>query len=133
VIALQNRLNDFKKDAPMLISEAESLVDFVWTIDGYAVIPSIQTENQLFHYAHTARPKSITWAKLTQADFKNAEAEYYRIYDGKPVWSYFTPDLELNKVEIFSTMIGMISLWLSRTFGKTLSDENINDYYLRRY
>jgi hypothetical protein len=133
VIALENRLADFKSEAPKRISEAESLADFVWTIDGYAVIPSFHSETQLFYYAHTARPKSITWSKLTQADFKNAESEHYRGYDGVPKWAYFTPESEHEKIKNFSTMLGMMSIWLSRTFGKALVEENIYEYYLRRY
>lgn len=133
VIALENRLTDFKTEVPNQICEAKSLVDFVWTIDGNAVIPCLCSETQLFYYAHTARPKSVTWSKLTQADFKDAESEHYRRYDGVPKWAYFTPETENEKVKNFSTMLGMISVWLSRTFGKTLGEENIYEYYLRRY
>jgi len=133
VIALENRLTDFKNEAPKQISEAESLADFVWTIDGYAVIPCLRSETQLSYYAHTARPKSVTWSKLTEADFKDAESEHYKSYGGTPKWAYFTPESEQEKVKNFSTMLGMMSVWLSRTFGKTLRDENVYEYYLRRY
>lgn len=131
VIALKNKLDDFENEVSKQISEAESLVDFVWTIDGYAIIPSLFDGTQLLYYAHTARPKSITWTKLTQADFNSAESEYYRVYHGEPKWAYFTP--ENDKGKNFSTMLGMISIWLSRIFGRTLREENINEYYLRRY
>lgn len=136
VIALKNKcdkLVDFKSEVPKQVSEAESLVDFVWTLDGYAILPSITTGDQLLYYAHTARPKSTTWSKLTQADFKNAESEYYRNYDGNPVWAYLVPESENEKVKNFSIMVGMISIWLSRIFGKTLQEDSINEYYFRHY
>lgn len=133
VIALQNKLTDFKTEVCKQVSDADSLVDFVWTIDGYAIIPSLYNGTQLLYYSHTARPKSITWAKLTQADFMSAESEYYRGYDGEPKWAYFIPELEDDKVKNFSTMLGMMSIWLSRIFGRPLREESISEYYLRRY
>lgn len=134
-LTLENKLkNNFKNYVSNRVSQTESLVDFVWTIDGYAIIPSFLKGKQHLYYTHTARPKSITWAKLTQADFNNAESEYYRIYDdGEPQWADLTLKSEDDKVKNFSTMLGMISIWLSRIFGTTLQETSINDYYLRRY
>jgi hypothetical protein len=133
VIALENRINNFHIEVPTTVHQTDSLVDFVWTIDGYALIPGFYYNNQFVYYSHTARPKNATWGKLRQADFKDSESEYYKMYDSEPIWLPLTPTSEQEKVNNFSKMLGMISILLSRTFGDISKEERINEYYLRRY
>jgi hypothetical protein len=131
VIALENRIENFEFEVVNRVTEADSLVDFVWTIDGNAIVPGFRSGRQLLHYAHTARPKTATWSNFTEYDFKNAKSEYYRLYEGNPTWICLTPGPDMEKVEVFSKMLGLISMWLSRTFGRPLKEDSINDYYLR--
>jgi len=71
VIALKNEMNDLNETAS-LVTTTDSLIDFVWTLDGHALVPNFQDGDQTWFYTHTARPETRTWGKLGSDDFRNA-------------------------------------------------------------
>jgi hypothetical protein len=131
VVALTSGMNDFGKEVSELISEKNSIVDFVWTLDGFALVPSFQTDaNTLLYYTHTARPETKSWSHLTCNDFKTTESEFYRSFSGKPIWSLMEPSIEQTREAVFAKVIGLMSLTISRVFPTSMAEQQITEYYL---
>lgn len=134
IIALKSGFDNFGEEVSNAITEANSLVDFVWTLDGYAVTTSFVDgfTNQLLHYTHSARPVTKTWNALTPQDFANAPSEFYKVFKGVPKWSFSRPDPTFSKEAVFAQMIGLLSLTMSRIYTKALQEEQISAYYLTK-
>jgi hypothetical protein len=130
VVALQNALTNFNEVA-MAITEGNSLVDFVWTLDGCSLLPSFIDGENLFYYTHTARPKTATWAKLTLNDFAGTPSPFYRAFSGRPAWNSLSPAAGIDRAGVFAKIIGIVSLMISRVCSRTLDEGQINEYYLR--
>ena len=86
VIALRNEMFDMA-EVIRSINASDSLVDFVWTLDGHAILPGIQNpgERDFYYYAH-ARPETRTWEKLGPSDFQSASSPFYQMFSGPPRW-----------------------------------------------
>jgi hypothetical protein len=136
VIALKNEMNDLNETAS-LVTTTDSLIDFVWTFDGHALVPKFQDGDQTWFYTHTARPETRTWGKLGSDDFRNAGSPFYEAFPGRPIWGYLRPAVDpssgegLGPAGVFARIIGILSLMLSRVCCRPLQEEQINDYYLR--
>ena len=131
VVALTSGMSDFGREVYELIVEKKSLVDFVWTLDGFALVPSIQTgPSTLLHYTHTARPDTKSWSLLTEADFKAAASDFYRSFSGTPIWMLLAPGEGQSREAVFAKVIGLISLTISRIFPAGMREQQISEYYL---
>ncbi len=132
VISLQKGDINFRSDVSNLIGQSDSSVDFVWSMDGSAIIPAMKSETDQLFYSHTARPQSGDWKKIHPSLFKNATSEYYSLYvDRNPCWEPLTKEDGLSRATVFSKMVGIISLMLSRVVATPLAEGHINAYYLR--
>lgn len=132
VIALQNRLSAFLKESVESVTNSNSLIDFLWALDGHALLPAFESAEGLFYFSHTARPATRTWLCFTAQDFQQTESEFYKIFAGRPIWSCLTkPDSGLERAEVFGKVLGVVSLMLSRVFARPLQETQINEYYLR--
>lgn len=131
VVAMKSEISDFVNEVSAMIDREESLVDFVWTMDGHALVPGFRTaDGRLDLYTHTARPQTKTWTALTHADFANAASEFYQQFPGDPVWEPMTIDTPFSKEAVFARMIGLLSLTLSRIFPGRIQEQQVTDYYL---
>lgn len=131
IIALQNKLDNFASDAINLIKETNSCIDFVWTLDGFSLIPGfVNSEQQVLYYPHTARPRTVEWSSLEQSDFRHKNPFYSLFENAAPTWVPLTTSNDFSSVQVFTKLIGYLSLVMSKiTTGKI--DENlINQYYL---
>jgi hypothetical protein len=139
VIALRSDVKDMTevRDA---ITGSDSLVDFVWTLDGHALLPGIQNlgEANFYFYTHTARPETRTWAKLATSDFQSASSPFYRMFLGTPRWYYLGKlasqaenTILFDRSQVFARIIGVLSLMLSRICTRALAEQQMNDYFLR--
>jgi hypothetical protein len=129
VIALQNKLQNFN-EIDQLVTSADSLVDFVWTLDGHAMLPGFVENEKFWHYTHSARPATRTWAKLLPAEFQSADSDFYRQCRGRPSWRILTP-AQKDRAGVFAVVIAIVSLILSRICPRPLSETEVDDYYLR--
>ena len=78
VVGLKNEMDDMA-EVRTAITTSDSLVDFVWTLDGHALLPGYQNpeESNFCYYAHTAKPETLTGEKLTVSDFQSATSKFY--------------------------------------------------------
>jgi hypothetical protein len=139
IIALKNEIEDMQL-LRSAINDSDSLVDFVWTLDGHAFFPGVQNpgEDNFWWYTHTARPETRTWEKLTVADFQSSESPFYRQLKGRPRWYYLgRPSTQQDRqdlfdsAQVFARVIGILAAMLSRICVRPLAEEQINDYFLR--
>lgn len=130
VIALRNNIEPFTEVAT-LATTSKSLVDFVWTIDGNAMLPGFVDGDRLQYYSHTARPRTCTWRELTSEDFSAAESQYYRAFQGTPMWNCIGAVSNSSPAKVFSTIIGVLSLTLSRVCATPMKESQIEQYYLQ--
>jgi len=131
VVALTSGMNDFASEVSELIVEKKSLVDFVWTLDGFALVPAFKTLNdQLLFYTHTARPETKSWTQLSEEDFKAADSKFYRSFSGTPIWASIVPGADQSREAVFAKIIGLVSLTLSRIFPESIREQQITEYYL---
>ena len=106
-------------------------MDFVWTLDGFALIPAFQTAGgSLLYYTHTARPETKSWSQLTENDFKTTASEFYWSFSGKPIWAVMKPSMGQTREAVFAKVIGLMSLTISRVFPTSMAEQQITDYYL---
>lgn len=132
VIALQNELIAFPTESQKAVTDNESMIDFLWTLDGSALLPAFQSESELLYYSHTARPFTRTWSKLASQDFEQAESSFYRMFSGAPIWAALTKsEPEIGRAVIFRRVLAVLSLMLSRIISRPLQETQINEYYLR--
>jgi hypothetical protein len=140
VIALSNEMADMN-EVINSVNVFDSLVDFVWTLDGHAILPVIQNpgEKGFYYYTHPARPETRTWEKLEPSDFQATNSEFYKMFSGPPRWHYFgKPSMPgsngeaFDRAEVFALVIGVVSLMLSHICPRPLRDEQIDNYFLRR-
>jgi hypothetical protein len=130
VVALRNGLANFN-DVTGWVTEENSLVDFLWTLDGCSLLPSFYDGETLLYYSHTARPRTVTWAKLTAEEFVAAESPFYRVFSGRPMWNALSPAAGIDRASVFAKIIGVVSLMISRVCARPLDEGHINEYYLR--
>lgn len=133
VVALRNEMNDMT-EVVRLINSSDSLVDFVWTLDGHALLPGIQNPgvNHFYYYTHTARPETLTWGKLQASDFQSASSPFYKMFSGAPLWYQFGLNTSGDDpAQVFARVIGVVSLMLSRVCTRPFNEEQITDYFLR--
>jgi hypothetical protein len=140
VIALQNGIDHMPEVVRSAINASDSLVDFIWTVDGHALLPGSHSlgQDNFHYYSHTARPETRTWEKLTSDDFESTGSPFYRLFSGSPRWYYLgrpasqasNKDL-FDPAQVFARIIGVVSLMLSRICTRPLREEHINDYFLR--
>ncbi len=130
VIALQSQMTDFN-EVPRLITEANSLVDFVWTLDGNAAVPAFRDGGSTWYYTHPARPMTRTWANLRPEAFLNATSEFYKTFKGEPFWAVTKAATRSDRAAAFALVIAVVSLMLSRICPRPLAEDEVNDYYLR--
>lgn len=132
VVALRSDFSNFAREVSEIIIEKGSLVDFVWTLDGFALVPSFKTAaNTLLYYTHTARPETKSWTYLTETDFNVAESDFYRGFSGTPIWMSLAADENQSREAVFAKVIGLISLTLSRIVPGSMAEQQISEYYLR--
>jgi hypothetical protein len=139
VIALSNEMANMN-EVINSVNVFDSLVDFVWTFDGHAILPVIQNpgEERFYYYTHTARPETRTWEKLGPSDFQATNSEFYKMFSGPPRWGYFGDSSipgsnreAFDRAKVFACVIGAVSLMLSRICPRALREEQINNYFLR--
>ncbi|MCO5354258.1 DUF6602 domain-containing protein [Acidovorax kalamii] len=131
VVGLNSSFSNFGREVSELIVEKQSLVDFVWTLDGFALVPSFQTSaDTLLHYTHTARPDTKTWTHLTEADFSATNSNFYRSFSGKPIWMSLEPGGDQSREAVFAKVIGLVSLTISRVAPGSMQEQQVSDYYL---
>lgn len=132
IVALKNDLPDFGTEVEKAIESSKSLVDFVWTLDGFALLPAFDNGQNLLYYTHTARPVTRSWASIEPVEFAEADSPFYHIFPGKPGWAPLQPAPgESDRARVFSIVLGVVSLMLSRTSARPLQEDDVNDYYLR--
>jgi hypothetical protein len=132
VVAMKCDIPNFAEEVKAMILDRDSLVDFVWTMDGSALVPGFQSAaSGLLYYTHSARPTTKTWMKLSADDFSGANSPFYRQFSGLPVWASITSEQGISREVVFARMIGLLSLTISRIFPGRIREEQINDYYLR--
>jgi hypothetical protein len=132
VIALQNGIDQMPEVVRSAINASDTLVDFIWAVDGHALLPCIHNPGQdnFYYYSHTARPETRTWEKITSDDFQSTGSPFYRMFFGPPSW-YYLGRPALEPAQVFAKIIGVVSLMLSRICTRPLREEHINDYFLR--
>lgn len=131
VIALTSGMSDFGREVSELISEKKSLVDFVWTLDGFALLPAFKTgPTNLLHYTHSARPDTKSWSLLTEDDFKTAQSAFYQSFTGNPIWMSLSPSDRQSREAVFAKVIGLLALTISRIFPASMQEQQISEYYL---
>lgn len=113
-----------------LITSKNSLVDFVWSFDGHALLPVFINGQETTHYTHSARPISRTWSQLSQEDFSTAPSSFYKNFSGKPGWLAYSPTSATPREAVLAHIIGILSLTLSRIFPKPISEQQVQGYYL---
>jgi hypothetical protein len=133
VIGLGHKDLGFETQVADIIGRANSPVDFVWALDGAAVVPSSKsTTGDVLFYSHTARPAVGAWQNVPKQSFSDSVSDYYKMYGAvDPTWAYLTESAGLSRAAVFSRMVGIATLMLSRVFGNTLRENQINDYYLK--
>jgi hypothetical protein len=132
VIGLKHQGLQFDTQVPELIGLSDSPVDFVWALDGAATVPAFKSPDGLLFYSHTARPAGGAWHKIGQERFANSESEYYRMFGPTtPFWAAITTNDGISRAAVFAKIVGIATLMLSRVFGNSMREEQINDYFLR--
>lgn len=132
VIAMRSSIANFAEEVTSMINERNSLVDFIWTMDGNALVLGTQSpQNKVCYYTHSARPATKTWTKLTSKDFSNASSIFYKQFTGTPVWTPIIADQNTSREIVFANIIGLLSLTISRIFPSQIQEQQITDYYLR--
>jgi hypothetical protein len=131
VIAMKSGIHNFAKEAATIIHDRDSLVDFVWTMDGNALILGFQSDAATLYYTHSARPATKTWIKLSSEDFSTANSSFYKLFPGTPIWVPITTAQGISREAVFAKMIGVLSLTMSRIFPSRIQEEQITNYYLR--
>ena len=131
VIALQNRVDDFS-DVAKFVTDSSSLVDFVWCLDGHALLPAFVDGDSLQYYSHTARPVSATWTEQRLSTFRDSQSEFYSVFRGEPKWSLMSSVSSHSRADVFAKVCGIMSLMLSRSCPRLLREDQINGYYLRQ-
>jgi hypothetical protein len=132
VIAMKSGLSNFEAEAVAMIQERESLVDFVWTLDGNALVPAFQTQiGQLLYFAHSARPETKTWTQFSTSEFLNANSSFYKLFSGSPIWAPISTAQGYSRATVFAKMIGVLTLTLSRIFPGRVQENEINEYFLQ--
>ena len=130
IVSLTSSISNWQAAADLITSK-NSLVDFVWSLDGYVLLPAFDDNSGVHrHYTHTARPASKTWTTLAQEDFSSAPADFYRNFIGKPVWLSYSPTPAMPKEAVLAHVVGLLSLTLSRIFPRPIVEQQISDYYL---
>jgi hypothetical protein len=136
VVALTSGLNrgEFESEVEKIIEEKNSLVDFVWTLDGFAVVPAFAKDGkQVSFYTHSARPETKSWTQLTENDFQTASSEFYKNFSGIPRWVALTPSASLTREAVLAKVIGLMSLTMSRIFPGIMQEQQINEYYINTH
>lgn len=132
IIAMKNDIPDFPEVVTDLINRKNSLVDFVWTLDGHAMTMAVQLGQSLLHYTHSARPSTKTWTRISIGEFSSAQSPYYKLFSGdRTVWSYLHAGENFPKEAVFAQMIGLLTLTMSRIFALPMREDQISEYYLR--
>jgi hypothetical protein len=129
IVALQNSMEDFREVARW-VTEQDSLVDFVWTLDGHSLVPVFKDGSTLIPYSHTARPESMTWNRLNVELFRSAPSPYYNMFSGQPTWNELIPG-RASRSEVFASIIAIVSLMMSRVCARPVDERHVNEYYLR--
>ena len=134
IIALKNEISDVDS-VISAISGSDSLIDFIWTLDGHALFPAFQNpgEQNFWWYGHTARPDTRTWDKLSLSDFQSTQSPFYHMIAGKPYWQYLGRHAATDQdpARVFAQVIGVLSTMLSRICIRPLDADKVNDYFLR--
>lgn len=133
VIAMKSEMADFAAESSELITQKSSLVDFVWTMDGFALVPGFRSydpSRNLTWYTHSARPATKSWKLLTSADFRSAQSEFYRSFTGSPDWIPIQSSAQQSREAVMAKVIGLLSLTLSRIFPEKMIEQQISEYYL---
>ncbi len=132
IVALSSTLDDFANEAVNLINQKNSLVDFIWTMDGHALFPAFKSSSgEIQIYTHTARPETKTWNLLKESDFRQAPSNFYKAFSGQPVWLPISTQIGLSREAVFARVIGLVSLTTSRIFPGAMREDQINSYYLK--
>jgi hypothetical protein len=133
VIGLGHRGLEFDGQVADIIGNANSPVDFVWALDGAAVVPASKNASEALNlYSHTARPAAGAWQKIPTQSFSDSESPYYKHFEsGSAIWASLTASQGLSRAQVFSRMVGIATLMLSRVFGNTLREDHINEYFLK--
>ena len=132
VVGLRHQKLHFERDVPNLIRESDRPVDFVWALDGAAVVPAFNLPKGINFYTNTARPAAGAWQNIDKDMFSESASEFYKIWAGyPPIWSHLTEQAGCDRAKVFATIVGIATLMLSRVFGTTLKEEQVNDYFLR--
>lgn len=134
VVAMRTNIANFAEEVSSMITRKNSLVDFIWTMDGNALVLGTQTpEGNLHYYTHSARPETKTWAALTSGDFSSSNSSFYKQFPGRPTWAHLAVGNGVSREAVFAKMIGLLSLTLSRIFPGRIQEQQITDYYLRAH
>jgi len=132
IIAMKNEIHNFPEVATELITEKNSLIDFIWTLDGQAMTLAVQLGQTLLHYTHSARPSTKTWNKISISEFSSSDSHFYKQFSGdRTVWAHTHVDELFPKEAVFAQMIGLLTLTMSRIYTKPMREEQVAEYYLR--
>jgi hypothetical protein len=113
------------------VTNSASLVDFIWTLDGHALLPSFPAPDNILYYSHTARPATRTWTDLSPSEFAAAPSPFYKVFSGAPQWAVLKPSsATFDRARVFSIVRGVVSLMLSRIAPRPLAEDQVNGYYL---
>lgn len=132
IIAMTTDIKDFQRVTSEMITEKDSLIDFIWVLDGISLIPTVNLDSIAIPYTHTARPVTQTWTKISTSEFSGRKSKFYHMMQlNKTVWTEMGVNNGDTKERLFSKMIGYLSLTMSRIYCEPLSEEAIHDYFFK--